>query len=222
MTSPAIRLVASWPSAVSRGTPSRAASSVVHLARRGRRRVDPVHRPEARVGLVVVDVEDGHPPEELGVVTQERTDALQVPAVADDDEVVRHARARVRGGSATRPGMKSYIGGTASAQMGHALPPRASTRRAWASAEPSASASGFSWQTVSTRRAPRSVLTTASGTAATSAAVRETGVIWGALGRGACAPAAARGRRGRRWPAWAASRPAAARSAPRGPPPAPR
>ena len=59
-----------------------------HLARRGRARVDPVDGAEAGVGAVVVDVQDGHASEQLGVVREQRPDALQLAAVADHDEVV--------------------------------------------------------------------------------------------------------------------------------------
>ena len=171
-----------------------------HLARRGRRRVDPVHRAEARVGQVVVDVEDGDPPEQLGVVAQERPDTLQVTAVAHDDEVIGHAGLGCPA-EAREAGHEVVHGRHGVGADGPALPPRASTSSAWASAEPSASASGFSWQTVSTRRASRSVATTASGTAATSVAVRDVRVTWRAARDEASARAAARVRRGPRWPA---------------------
>ena len=51
--------------------------------------------------------------------------------------------------------MKSYSGGTGSVHTASAWPPSASTRRTTPSVAPSVSASGFSWLTASTRRAPR-------------------------------------------------------------------
>src|SRR5215213_5227912 len=69
--------------------------------------------------------------------------------------------------------MNEYMGGTGSAQTGVARPPSSSIASANASAEPSASDSGFSWHTHSTSRAPRSRSTTAAGTLARSSAVKE-------------------------------------------------
>ena len=67
----------------------------VHLARRRGCRVDPIDRAEAGVGDVVVDVDDRNAGEQLGMPTQHRSDALEVAAVADDDEVVVDAWLRI-------------------------------------------------------------------------------------------------------------------------------
>ena len=108
---------------------------------------------EARVRDVVVDVHDGHPAEQLGVLGQHRVRRAR----GRRSRRPRSGRSRGRGRAPCRKrsmrGMKSYIGGTGSAHTGVARPPSDSTTRASASAEPSASASGFSWQTVSTVRA---------------------------------------------------------------------
>ena len=94
MTTPAIRLAAIAPSAASSGTPRRGRSSVTisHVA--GRVRIDPVERAEADVGLVMVDVDDGHAREQLGMLLEHRAHALEVAAVADDDQVVIQVRVR--------------------------------------------------------------------------------------------------------------------------------
>ena len=72
MTTPAARAAASMPSPAVSGTPIRQASSVTisHVAELCG--VHPVHRSEARVGDVVVDVEDRHPLEQLAVRLQDR------------------------------------------------------------------------------------------------------------------------------------------------------
>ena len=70
-------------------------------------------------------------------------------------------------------GMKPYIGGTTSEHSGVAVLPSVSSASATPSAEPNASASGLTWQTVRTLRAARMRETTSTGTAATSSAVSE-------------------------------------------------
>ena len=140
-----------------------------HLARGRRPRVDPVHGPEADVRDVVVDVHDRHAPEQLGVLPGDPADPRQVAAVADHDEVVVEVRVGLRRKRSMR-GMKSYIAGTGSALSGVARPPSYSTASATPSAEPNASASGFSWPMASTRRAARRRSTTSAGTAARSPA----------------------------------------------------
>ena len=82
-----MRFAARAPSSASMPRPRRGQQQRHHLARRRRVRVDPVDGAEARVRDVVVDVDDGHAREQLGVVGQDRPDALEVAAVADDDEV---------------------------------------------------------------------------------------------------------------------------------------
>ena len=61
--------------------------------------------------------------------------------------------------------MNAYSGGGSSVQTGSAVPPRDSTIRTIPRVAPSVSASGFSWLTARTRRAPRSRATTSAGTA---------------------------------------------------------
>ena len=149
------------------GTPIRQRQQGHHLAGGRAARVDPVDRAEARVRQVVVDVEDRH-------ALEQRRGASPEPGRSAP---ARRSRRR-RAGRSRRPASgllrgsgpcrrrNLYTSGIGSAQTGVATPPLASTSSAIARAEPSASASGFSWQIVRTRRAARSRSTISSGMAA--------------------------------------------------------
>jgi hypothetical protein len=88
MTKPATKAAAIAPSAASSGTPKRRHEQRVHLTRRGGTRVDPVDDAEAGIRDVVVNVDDGQPAEQLGVILEHPSDSWQVTAVAHHDQVV--------------------------------------------------------------------------------------------------------------------------------------
>ena len=87
MTTPAMRSAAMAPSRASSGRPARGSSSVTisHVAAASASTQSTAPKP--RVRDVVVDVHDGHAREQLGMLGEHRTDALELAAVADDDEV---------------------------------------------------------------------------------------------------------------------------------------
>ncbi len=150
MTRPAMRSAAMAPSRASKPQAQVRQEQGHLLARRGGRGIHPVEGPEAWVGQVVVDVHDGDPGEQLGVVGQDPPHALQVAAVADDDEVRVEVGLR-RGAEPLDVGHEVvHRGDHVSADRVHPRAQLASRARATESAEPSASASGSRWQTVMT------------------------------------------------------------------------
>ena len=190
ITIPAISSVASAPSARSSGMPRRTASSAtisqVAAATGSTQSAGPV-------GVVRGVVVDDHPrqvAEQVGVPLGDRPDALRRRAVGQHEQVVGDAGLGLRAGTASTPGRKAYSGGGASENIAVARPPSDSTIRHTASVAPSVSASGFSWPTASTSRAPRSRARTSGGTASPASAARSTGAVIRGDGR-ACPTAAA-------------------------------
>ena len=88
MTTPAIRFAAIAPSAAVERHAECRQQQGNHFARCRRGRVDPVDDAEAGVRHVMVDVDDRQPAEELRVLLEHGTDALELAAVTDHDEVV--------------------------------------------------------------------------------------------------------------------------------------
>ena len=82
-----------------------------HLAGRRGMRVDPVGVAGGVVRGVVVDDDARQALEQLRMALADGADALQRPAVGDDEQVVGGAPGRGRCGTRSTPGRKSYSGG---------------------------------------------------------------------------------------------------------------
>ena len=199
MTMPAISAAASPPPPASSGIAEPGREERDHLARRGGVRVDPVGVPVGVVRGVVVDDDPRQAGEQLGVPVADVPDPLERAAVGDHDQVVR--RGGVRIGPEPLDAVEEVVQrrDRVGADRIGAAAPFASTRRTTPSVAPSVSASGFSWPTASTRRAPRRRSTTDSGTASRyGPRSTVTGRASAAHDRTTCAPMPAG--RPRRWP----------------------
>ena len=152
------------PSAASMGTPRRGSSSVTISQVAAAVRVDPVDRAEAGVGAVMVDDQDGHPREQVGMVAQR---CVRPAAARRESPTTMRSYASSGSGSlrtASDVGHEVvHRGDRVAAREGHLLAQRTPAASASASADPSASASGSRWQTVRIRWAPSSRSTTACG-----------------------------------------------------------
>ena len=141
------------------GTPSRAASSVDHLAGRGRppgRSSRPVAGRVVRG--VVVDDDPRQRGEQVGVAPADLTDPVERAAVRHDQQVVVDVRVGIGPDGLDAGQEVVQRPATGRCRRGRPVrrgPRRSGRRRATA---PSVSASGFSWLTARTRRAPRDPL----------------------------------------------------------------
>ena len=165
MTMPAISAAARAPSPASSGRPSRVARSAtisqVAAAFGSIQSASPAASFEAWWSMTT----RGSRSKSSGVAAADIADPVERAAIGHDEQVVRRASDPGRCGSARRRRGSRTAAGPGPCRPGRRVPPSDSTMRTMPSVAPSVSASGFSWPTARTRRAPRSRSTTTSGTA---------------------------------------------------------